>query len=383
MLISWNCKERFRPKYDETLKFLIGSHFFAERRRGGPTGEDERHDPNKGLIHRRKFPVQTTTGRTAEIPVAAGATSTGAPLSGPFALADEAAYALWRAAKLDRHPCRAEDLVVPIADGGAPTAAEIAAVRRACGRANMALYVLGVGGEEDAAARASVSRLAAIGGLTRFEKHRSAGADGIVAIEVATDSHRSGFIPYSTRPIGWHTDGYYAYEGPGRAIRAMVLHCVRAAVDGGESALLDHEIAYIRLRDRDPALVEALMHPAAMSIPPSVEEDGSVRGEAVGPVFEVDPHTGGLLMRYTARKRHIGWRDDATTRAAVAALEEIMADDPLIFRLRLQPGMGVICNNVLHERTGFTDGADRGRLLLRLRSYDRLFGDETESVPPR
>ena len=323
--------------------------------------------------------MQTTSGRTVETPLAAGGAPVGAAVSGPFALADDTAYTAWRAAKLMRHPRRAEELVVSIGDGGAPRAAEIEAVRTACGRANMALYVLGVGGEEDAAARASVSRLAAIGGLTRFEQHRSAGADGIVAIEVATDSHRSGFIPYSNRPIGWHTDGYYAYEGPGRAIRAMVLHCVRAAVDGGETALLDHEIAYIRLRDRDPALVAALMHPAAMTIPPSVEEDGSVRGEAVGPVFEVDPHSGALLMRYSARKRHIGWRDDATTRAAAAALEEITADDPLIFRLKLQPGMGVICNNVLHERTGFTDGADRGRLLLRLRSYDRLFGDEPGS----
>lgn len=296
------------------------------------------------------------------------------PTSGPFSTTDEAAYVRWREAKLAAHPRDPAELFVDIADPSAPSADDLAAIARACARADMCVYRFASGPADEAYARRAVSALASACGLARFEKHRSAGPDGIVPIEVATDAHRSGFIPYSTRPIGWHTDGYYAYEGPARAIRAMVLHCVRPAESGGVNALLDHEIAYIRLRDRDPAFVEALMRPNAMTIPPSVEEDGSVRGEAVGPVFEIDPATGGLLMRYTARKRHIGWADDALTRAAVAALEEICADDPLIFRLRLEPGQGVVCNNVLHDRTGFGDAPASTRLLLRLRSYDRLFG---------
>jgi hypothetical protein len=43
-------------------------------------------------------------------------------------------------------------------------------------------------------------------------------------------------------------------------------------------------------------------------------------------------------------------------------------------RLKLGPGDGVICNNVLHERIGFeTDpGPGPGRLLYRIRSYDRI-----------
>jgi hypothetical protein len=225
------------------------------------------------------------------------------PSAGPFSLADEAAYRAWRAAKLAAHPTDPADLYVTIADPFAPSAAELEAIARACERADMCVYRFGPGAEDEAGARRAVATLAAACGLFRFEKHRSAGPDGIVPIEVASDPHRSGFIPYSTKPIGWHTDGYYAYEGPERAIRAMVLHCVRPAETGGVNALLDHEIAYIRLRDRDPALVEALMRPNAMSIPPAIEEDGSVRGEAVGPVFEIDPATGGLLMRYTARKR--------------------------------------------------------------------------------
>ncbi|WP_333824421.1 TauD/TfdA family dioxygenase [Pinisolibacter sp.] len=304
-----------------------------------------------------------------------------APLSGPFSIADEAAYRSWREAKLAAHPRDASELSVDIADPLAPSPAELAAIAEACTRADMCVYRFVDAPADETHARRAVSALAAACGLTRFEKHRSAGPDGLVAIEVAKDAHRSGFIPYSTRPIGWHTDGYYAYEGPSRAIRAMVLHCVRPAAEGGVNALLDHEIAYIRLRDRDPAFVEALMRPNAMSIPPSVEEDGSVRDWAVGPVFEVDPATGGLLMRYTARKRHISWAEDSVTRAAVAALEEICATDPLVFRLRLDAGQGVVCNNVLHDRTGFGDETHSTRLLLRLRSYDRLFASPGLAAP--
>ncbi len=47
----------------------------------------------------------------------------------------------------------------------------------------------------------------------------------------------------------------------------MVLHCVTSAASGGANALLDHEIAYLLLRDADPAFVAALMQPDAMTIP--------------------------------------------------------------------------------------------------------------------
>lgn len=293
-------------------------------------------------------------------------------LAGPFDLSDAAAWRRWRAAKLAARPTRLADLIVDVGDLAAPTAAERVALAAVLARANMAIYRTAPLGEGEA--RRSVGAFARAVGLTRFERHRSAGADGIVAIRVTDAPRQAGFIPYSPRPLGWHTDGYYAWEGPGAAIQSMVLHCVRAAPEGGVNALLDPEIAYVRLRDRDPALVAALMRPDAMTIPLCVEEDGTVRGETTGPVFFVDPATGRLGMRYTARKRHVVWRDDPATRAAAEALVEIMADDPAIFRLRLAPGMGLLADNVLHDRSGFTDAEDpaTGRLLLRIRSYDRI-----------
>jgi alpha-ketoglutarate-dependent taurine dioxygenase len=310
-------------------------------------------------------------------PAAAGAPPAPAA-GGPFALGDEAAWRRWRAEKLAAPPPRLDDLVVDIADLASPTRSEIAALGRALARADMAIYRTAP--RDEAGSRRAVAAFARACGLARFESHRSAGPDGIVAIRVTDAPRQAGFIPYSDRPIGWHTDGYYAWDGPDRAIQAMVLHCVRPSREGGDNALLDPEIAYLRLRDRDPAFVAALMRDDAMAIPPCVEEDGTVRGETIGPVFFVDPATGRLGMRYTARKRHIRWRDDAVTRAAVAALVEIMADDPAIVRLRLAPGTGLLADNVLHDRSRFTDAEDpaAGRLLLRLRSYDRIALPRTE-----
>lgn len=297
-----------------------------------------------------------------------------------FSLADEPAYRHWRDAKLAGYPRSPDDLTVEVADLAAPTAAEIQAVRAACGRANMCLYRARQQ-PGDAATRRAVASFAHRFGLARFEAQRSAAADGIVALEVAADGPRRGYVPYTSKPMGWHTDGYYHYAGPARMIRSMLLHCVRDARRGGANGLLDHEIAYIRLRDENPDYIAALMHPEAMTIPANREADGTTRPENTGPVFVLDPATGTLAMRYTARKREIRWRDDAATQAAVHALERILNDDPLRLRVRLSPGAGVISNNVLHDRIGFDDEAAQGRLVYRIRSYDLIGKRERERQP--
>jgi hypothetical protein len=38
----------------------------------------------------------------------------------------------------------------------------------------------------------------------------------------------------------------------------------------------------------------------------------------------------------------------------------------------MQPGMGLLCNNVLHDRSAFTDDALNPRLLYRARYLDRI-----------
>ncbi|MCC2106675.1 MAG: TauD/TfdA family dioxygenase, partial [Hyphomicrobiales bacterium] len=115
--------------------------------------------------------------------------------------------------------------------------------------------------------------------------------------------------------------------------------------------------------------IAALMHPEAMSIPENVEPDGKVRPVNVGPVFYIDPRSGALGMRYTARTRSIAWREDAATQRAVAALTRILVDEPLTLTTRMRPGMGLVCNNVLHDRTGFAEGSGGGRLVYRIRYH--------------
>ncbi len=310
---------------------------------------------------------------TLEAPVNDRVTDGYAPASGPFSLSDAASYAVWREQKLAAYPRSAGELRVSIRDLTSPSAEECAALAAICRKANMALYDSGAAGADAVRVRPALRAFAAALNLRHMEDHRSGEADGIVAIEVADTGGRAGYIPYSNRPISWHTDGYYNYHGPSYCVQAMLLHCVRDAPKGGVNGLLDHEIAYIRLRDRNPAFIEALMHPGAMTIPPGEEAHGRYRPDNTGPVFFADPASGALVMRYTARKRNISWRQDGTTRRALEALEEILETDPLIINYKMNPGEGLLCNNVLHTRSGFENGdTGNGRLLYRVRYGGRF-----------
>jgi alpha-ketoglutarate-dependent taurine dioxygenase len=178
-------------------------------------------------------------------------------------------------------------------------------------------------------------------------------------------------VPYSDRGLDWHTDGYYNEES--RRVRAVILHCVQDAKTGGQTAVLDPEIAYIRLRDANPAYTAALEHPLCMTIPANVRGGREVRPAVSGPVFSYDPASGTLQMRFSARKKNIRWRDDRATTAARACLSELLADETgPVLRYDLRPGQGLISNNVLHNRTAFEDGPSRRRFLYRARFFDRI-----------
>ncbi len=135
---------------------------------------------------------------------------------------------------------------------------------------------------------------------------------------------------------------------------------------------MDHEMAWLLLREANPEHVRALTQPDAMVIPERADETDGVRPTQDGPVFSLD-EGGNLHMRYTARTRSIGWKQDAATRAAVTALEHLLASDlPHIIHARLEPGMGLLCNNVLHDRSAFSDEPSSPRLLYRARYLDRI-----------
>jgi alpha-ketoglutarate-dependent taurine dioxygenase len=300
-----------------------------------------------------------------------------------FNLERDEAYLRWREEKLESAPKNAADLLVAVKDPENLDDEERERLLALIRKCNMAVYSGPAHESDENAARRAALAMARQFGLYRIENHRSRNDDGLVAIEKVDNPRegRSGFIPYTDRPISWHTDGYY--NPPESRIKAMVLHCARQGADGGENELFDPEIAYIRLRDENPDYIRAFCHRRALAIPPFIENGGVARALSQGPVFTWDRYTGDLHMRFTDRKRNIEWRDDATTREALAFLRHALANDELVIRHRMKPGEGLLCNNVLHTRTGFADMSEsgQGRLMLRARFFDRIEG--TTGKPDR
>ncbi|HWR77847.1 MAG TPA: TauD/TfdA family dioxygenase [Thiobacillus sp.] len=291
-------------------------------------------------------------------------------VSSPFSLDNDDLYQRWRDQKLKDYPRNLGDLLVEINDPRALADSEHAALLARCRKANMALYAGKTGADPDPEIPLSLGRRF---GLHYLNKNWLADENGLTSLTVRTDGVRKNYIPYTNRVIHWHTDGYY--NSADQQIHALNLHVVQQAASGGENALMDHEIAYILLRDRNPDFIRALMGPKTMTIPARIDEGGTVaRPEEPGPVFRVLP-SGDLHMRYTIRVNNVMWADDPLSREALAYLQEILhSDSPYIYRGRLESGMGLVSNNVLHDRAAFTDDATHKRHYYRARYFDRLAG---------
>lgn len=291
-------------------------------------------------------------------------------MSSPYDLNNTDAYQRWREQRLAQAPTSVADVIIDVNDPRKLSASEHVALLQMCRRSNMVIYA----GKQKSADKDIARKVGAQFGLDHLDANWLAGEDGISSIQVSSpgDQSRQAYIPYTNRPIKWHTDGYY--NTPERHIRGMLLHCVHSAAEGGDNHLMDHEMVYLQLRDINPDFIRALSAADVMTIPPRTDDDGVARAEQSGPVFSIDEH-GKLHMRYTARTRSIEWKKDELTQAAVACLEQLLAaDTPYIYTARLESGMGLLCNNVLHDRSGFTDNPESPRLLYRARYYDRIAG---------
>jgi alpha-ketoglutarate-dependent taurine dioxygenase len=281
-------------------------------------------------------------------------------------MADTIRYLEWKHARLRNYPQTVEEIVVEIDGLTRASEADINAIKAVCSRSNMVIYRC----RDQSVDRPAIREFASRFGLQRPDHHLCANPDGVSELSVASSGVRSGYVPYSNRGLSWHTDGYY--NDKPRQINAVLLHCARDADSGGENALLDPEIAYIRLRDEDPRFIDALEHPECMTIPANKNAGGDIRPEVCGPVLSYD--VGGRIhMRFSARKKNIRWRDDALTRSAREFLAGILADEGTpVFHYRLRPGEGLLSNNILHNRTAFTDKPGQNRLLYRARFFDRI-----------
>jgi hypothetical protein len=290
-------------------------------------------------------------------------------IDNPFDLDNVDAYAAWRERRLAAYPVDVGNLVVEVRDPRRLTVAEREAILERCRAYNMAVYAGARPGDADKSVPQAIAQQF---GLSNPDRNMGADDNGVTALKVMEGEWHGEYIPYTNRPIHWHTDGYY--NKPEQRICALLLHCVSPAVSGGENALLDPEIAYLHLRDADPEYIRALMAPNAMTIPANIKDGKVIRPVRTGPVFSL-LNDGALHMRYTARLRNIEWAAHSLLGEAVQALNALLASaSPAILRVTLQSGQGLLSNNVLHDRSGFEDSETQHRVLYRLRYYQRIAG---------
>ena len=241
------------------------------------------------------------------------------------------------------------------------------AIATRCARFNLALYRFARNRTDPDALSAFANAM----GLRRRDLTPGADRRGVASVQVARNPRKREMIPFTSRALNWHTDGYY--NAPDRSVRAVVMHCAAPAASGGETTLLDPDLVYVTMHEQEPALVEALMHPGAMTIPQHEADGKLIRPARTGPVFRFLDDLPRLHMRYTARTRSIRWRSDAATARAVSAVEAAIASlCDFHVDVRFEAGEGVICNNVLHRRTSFADGEGSRRVVLRIRSFDPI-----------
>jgi alpha-ketoglutarate-dependent taurine dioxygenase len=274
-------------------------------------------------------------------------------------------YQQWRDVVINSRRPSLADLLVEVADPYQLSVQEKQDISERCIRYNMVIYEIL---DPEIRDKSLVHALGQQLGLVQLDSNLRADEDSVSSLQVRSQAGNQ-YIPYTNKALSWHTDGYY--NRLDKQIFAIIMHCVRPAEQRGVNRLLDPRQVYIALRESDPAYVEALIHPQAMTIPDNVENGKVIRAAQSGPVFLIKSD-GRLHMRYSARKRNIIWRDTPETKAAVSMINELLADDNNVLQVGLKPGQGIICNNVLHNRTGFTDGKEQGRLVYRARYYDAV-----------
>jgi len=280
---------------------------------------------------------------------------------------DARALTRWCGARREAHAADSAARWIDIEDPFRLRAGERDAIATQCARFNLALYRFARGRDDPDALSAFASAM----GLERRDSTLGADRRGIATVRAARVTHEPAMIPFTTQALNWHTDGYYNTSK--QSVRGVVMHCAVPAAAGGENTLLDPDLVLAALNERDPELVEALAHPCAMTIPAHESEGALMRPARSGPVFRFLGDPPALHMRYTMRTRSIRWRPTPGTARAVAALEATIASlSTHHVRVRFETGEGVICNNVLHRRSGFVDGEDATlrRTVLRIRSFD-------------
>ena len=286
-------------------------------------------------------------------------------MKSPFILENQTEYISWRDKKLSLYPKDIESLSISF-DFENIDINKIAQLKKIVENYNFAIY--------DFSAQISDKKLQEFCvqlNLMSSVSNLLADKNGISSItdnsSLVQKKLNIEYIPYTNKPLNWHTDGYY--HPLDSTVKSFLLHCNEPAQKGGENLLLDHEILYIFLRDHNPDFIDVLMQENIMEIPKNKNSGSS--SSSIGPVFYIDTENF-LNMRFTSRQQNIIWKkDDMIKKIKDYISSFILDDDKYIFKLLLKKNQGYIANNILHKREGYLDGENK-RLLKRLRFSERI-----------
>ena len=96
--------------------------------------------------------------------------------------------------------------------------------------------------------KSSIKRFAFQIGLGDYELDSRSDDDGLTEIKEHKHNDKiSEYIPYTTKELNWHTDGYYNTKD--NSILSWLLFCNTQSEKGGVNKYLDHEISYILFND--------------------------------------------------------------------------------------------------------------------------------------
>jgi alpha-ketoglutarate-dependent taurine dioxygenase len=276
-------------------------------------------------------------------------------------------YQFWRDEKLANAQTDIEHCLVEVRNPNQLSKSEKDQITHLCSVNNFALFSTPI--QQDYGS--SIVNFNQQFGLESFDRHLYVKNQGLAHITQSDDRDQAEFIPYTSRAISWHTDGYY--NTPEDRIRSFSLFCVNPAQQGGENQWLDQQMAYLLLREENPDIAAALTHSQAMSIPAHIVDGQTRRQISTGPIFFTDEATSELYMRYTQRKKNIAFYDSTEIKQAVELLDKLLASNtPYHFSHTMRANQGLLCNNILHKRSTFTDQTKTPRLMLRGRYFNRV-----------
>jgi gamma-butyrobetaine dioxygenase len=171
-----------------------------------------------------------------------------------------------------------------------------------------------------------------------------------------------GNLAYTSRAILPHTDNPYRDPVP----TVQLLHCLRAAGDGGDTGLVDGFAAARYLRDRDREAFGVLTGTAVSF----GYRDNGTELRASQPLIQLGPRgriRGVRFNNRSARPLRLPYDEVTAFYAAYRRWADLLAEPERQVRLRLSPGDCLIFDNtrILHARTAFSlpAGGSAGRHL--------------------